>query len=110
MKKLITVTRFKGYCRSKAETYSTEILAEIHGPFGIFKDPYSTDKPWAIIHVGTGLGVTYGDRYLNVARRIARALEAQPGWDFTTQAEFAPRCEALAKQLAAAREAAEVAP
>jgi hypothetical protein len=105
MKKTITVKRFCGYIGGKPESYATEVLAEIYGPFGVYKNTDAIDEPWEVVHIGTGLGVTNGHRYPRVARRIARALEKQPGWDFTTVAEFAPRAKVLGEQVRAAREA-----
>lgn len=73
-----------------------EIEADVRGLFGF--------RRGTVTHVPTGYGV-YWFASKAQALRFMALLNAQQGWDFTTQAEYRRRGKRLNKQAKAALEA-----
>lgn len=98
MKKTIKIV---GWVDGHTRASTVEVEAEIYGLFGICRMT-ADDLPYRIVHVATGLAPVRNQRKIARARKLAKILSAQPGWDFGTLEEFAPRRDALRDQARAA--------
>lgn len=98
MKKTIRVV---GWADGHTRASTVEVEAEIYGLFAVCRMT-ADDLPYRIVHVATGLAAVRNQKNITRARKLAKILTAQPGWDFATLEEFAPRRSALQDQARAA--------